>query len=187
MPGVNDLALKWPELAREWHPDNELGPEQYLPYSNIKVKWLCQWGHEWETTINKRTASLTKCPACAGRKTSQVELDVLCSLSRYSEVRSGSLVAGLKVDILVPKFKLVVEYDGLRWHKDRTAQDAKNSLLVIKQGYSLHRLRENGLQFLAVDHHAYSESAFTWSKDLEEIDAQVDSCFASRLASLRSS
>ncbi len=72
MSGFNDLATKYPELAKEWNYDkNELGPDSYFPTSLTKVWWRCELGHEWEATIKARISGrngITKCPYCSNKK-----------------------------------------------------------------------------------------------------------------------
>lgn len=70
IPGENDLASTFPDIARAWHPtkNGELTAENVSPYSNRKVWWQCELGHEWETIIAHRAAKGTGCPYCAGRK-----------------------------------------------------------------------------------------------------------------------
>ncbi|NCT56932.1 MAG: zinc-ribbon domain-containing protein [Legionella sp.] len=65
----NNLAVKSPELVKEWHPDknNELMPEMFLPRSNKKVWWLCGKGHEWQASIDNRFNG-TNCPLCWSAK-----------------------------------------------------------------------------------------------------------------------
>jgi hypothetical protein len=35
----NNLEVKFPELASEWHPDNEKQMNEYLPGSHTKAQW----------------------------------------------------------------------------------------------------------------------------------------------------
>jgi hypothetical protein len=67
-----NLAIKFPKLAAEWHPDrNEnLAPEQITPGSDRKVWWRCKNGHEWEAVVSSRATGVG-CPYCAGKKTSR--------------------------------------------------------------------------------------------------------------------
>ena len=60
----------YPNIAKEWciSKNNGLLPTQVKPYSNKKVWWECQYNHEWEATINKRTADESKCPVCSNRQ-----------------------------------------------------------------------------------------------------------------------
>ncbi|HAT4693299.1 zinc-ribbon domain-containing protein [Legionella pneumophila serogroup 1] len=61
----NNLAIKSPELVKEWHPEknNGLRPEMFLPRSNKKIWWLCTHLHEWQATIDNRFNG-TNCPHC---------------------------------------------------------------------------------------------------------------------------
>ena len=65
----NNLAVKCPELVKEWHLErnNELKPEMFLPRSNKKVWWLCEYLHEWQASIDNRFNG-TNCPYCWSAK-----------------------------------------------------------------------------------------------------------------------
>ena len=41
----NCLLTKNPKLCAEWHPDNELKPNEVTSGSGIKVKWQCKENH----------------------------------------------------------------------------------------------------------------------------------------------
>lgn len=64
---------KFPELAKEWHPEkNGLQlPSMLSCGSNIKVWWKCPKGenHEWQNAIVNRIQNPT-CPFCCGRRVS---------------------------------------------------------------------------------------------------------------------
>lgn len=70
VPGANDLATFYPEIAKEWHPtkNGTLTPETVSPYSNKKVWWICVLGHEYLAVIGLRTQRGDGCPYCAGHK-----------------------------------------------------------------------------------------------------------------------
>ena len=70
LKGYNDLKTKFPDIAREWHPNKngDLLPEEVMGGSGKKAWWLCPNGHEYEQTINKRTSRNSTCPICSGRK-----------------------------------------------------------------------------------------------------------------------
>lgn len=69
IPEETDLATKFPTIASEWdYSKNEKGPEEYLPYSNQPVHWVCEAGHQWEEKINNRTANGLDCPYCGGSR-----------------------------------------------------------------------------------------------------------------------
>jgi hypothetical protein len=67
----NNLAVKRPELARQWHPtkNGTLVPTEISPQSSKEVWWICGKGHEWVAKpANRRDHS--GCPQCYSRKLS---------------------------------------------------------------------------------------------------------------------
>ena len=68
LPGYNDLATKFPAIAKQWHPtlNGDLTPDQVTPGSNKRVWWVCGEGHVWDAVINNRTRKGYGCPVCAG-------------------------------------------------------------------------------------------------------------------------
>lgn len=61
-----NLVVVNPNLAREWHPENngKLTPYDVTPKSNKKVWWICPGGHEWQARVFHRTRG-TDCPYCS--------------------------------------------------------------------------------------------------------------------------
>jgi len=66
MVGETDLATVHPELVKEWDYEKNYPkkPEDYTSQSNMKVWWVCEEGHSWETLIYDRHNG-TGCPYCA--------------------------------------------------------------------------------------------------------------------------
>lgn len=64
----NSLHSQYPELAKEWNyeKNGDLMPSGVAPFSNKKVWWLCDNGHEWQAAISNRSNG-TGCPYCRGR------------------------------------------------------------------------------------------------------------------------
>lgn len=69
MPGVDDLATRYPKLSAEWdHEKNTLDPHTILPGCNKKVFWICsKCGYNWVASVNSRTSRKSGCPCCSGR------------------------------------------------------------------------------------------------------------------------
>ena len=69
LKGYNDLESKYPKLAKEWHPTKNgfLKPSDVTSNSDKKVWWICSKGHEWKTSISKRTKG-RGCPYCSGQQ-----------------------------------------------------------------------------------------------------------------------
>ncbi len=69
LEGFNDLATKFPELARSWdvEKNSPLLPSQVLFGSEAKVWWTCSADsrHSWSAKISSRSAQNTGCPICA--------------------------------------------------------------------------------------------------------------------------
>ncbi len=49
---------------------------------------------------------------------------------------------GYELDVYIPSRKIAIEYDGYRWHKDKTEQDLLKNSRCVKDGISLYRIRE---------------------------------------------
>jgi very-short-patch-repair endonuclease len=64
----NNLAVKRPDLIREWNSikNGKLTAFDVLPNSAKKVWWKCEKGHEWLSTIYKvyKRKGNTRCPVC---------------------------------------------------------------------------------------------------------------------------
>jgi len=67
--GDNSLQILNPELAREWHPikNGALIPSDVKSFSNAKVWWVCNRGHEWKSAVAKRSDG-QRCPYCSGQR-----------------------------------------------------------------------------------------------------------------------
>jgi len=63
LPGFNDLATLFPEVAAE---ADRWDPRTYTSKSGIRKRWRCALGHTWNTTIALRTPPHSRgCPECA--------------------------------------------------------------------------------------------------------------------------
>ena len=70
LPGENDMASQFPEIARQWHPtkNGPLLPSQVTPACKRRVWWICPLGHEYVAAVGMRTKRNSGCPYCAGKK-----------------------------------------------------------------------------------------------------------------------
>lgn len=70
LAGFNDLASRFPDVARQWHPERNgvLRPDGVTAYSNRRVYWLCPKGHTYRAAVAARTRQDCGCPYCAGRR-----------------------------------------------------------------------------------------------------------------------
>ena len=70
LPGENDLASQFPEVAAQWNEEKNgaLTPDQVSAYSNRRVWWTCERGHAWQASVAARVKNHSGCPYCTGRK-----------------------------------------------------------------------------------------------------------------------
>lgn len=68
--GQNDLASIFPNIALQWHTtrNGNRSPENVTAFSNHRVWWRCDQGHEYQCTVAHRTQGGANCPYCANRK-----------------------------------------------------------------------------------------------------------------------
>ncbi|UOE75846.1 zinc-ribbon domain-containing protein [Parageobacillus thermoglucosidasius] len=59
----------FPDISKEWNYQKncDKDPYSFTPYSNKKVWWICNKGHEWQATIGNRVRG-SRCPFCLGIK-----------------------------------------------------------------------------------------------------------------------
>ncbi len=76
----NCLAIKNPELAKEWHStkNGSLTPYDVTCGSRKKVWWKCSKNHEWESKISDRNNG-NGCPSCSGRYVSKEYNLLVCN------------------------------------------------------------------------------------------------------------
>ena len=165
--GFNDLASAHSDLACEWSPRNKFGPGNVTAGSGRKVWWRCSscaW--EWMTAVYSRTKG-TGCPKCCLQQTSKIEGELFRHLSEeFGDAEQGVRVGRWSVDVLIPKQKVVVEYDGTYWHQDREQHDTRKTLDLLKLGYRVVRIREQSNQHtlpsLGIDNPRYLELTYTY-------------------------
>ena len=133
--GKNDLQTTSPTLAKEWnHEKNkDLTPTNVLPNSNKKVWWKCKKGHEWQAAIYNRNKG-SDCPICKSeRHTSFPEFILSYYLEKYGlDVIHSYQAQGYELDIYIPTKKIVIEYDGYFWHKNKIEKDLKKIISAKK-------------------------------------------------------
>ena len=65
----NNLAVQFPQIAKEWHPtkNGDLTPKDVTYGSGKQVWWKCSKGHNWQTTAVSRSKGKS-CPYCGRQK-----------------------------------------------------------------------------------------------------------------------
>lgn len=154
---TNSLAGRAPALSKEWHPskNGRLLPSQVVAGSHRLVWWQCarDADHVWRTPVKARAIEGLGCPECTLAQQSKSEIRLSAELALFFEVaplhdkpvvrsrRSG-------VDIALPKIRVVVEYDGWYWHKDKIKSDIAKTRALESLGWRVLRVREEGLPLI---------------------------------------
>lgn len=163
--GQTDLGTVRPDVAAWWHPENTSTPGDHTQFSNAKVLWRCPTGHVWKARIAKRSSG-HGCRECSKHQSSEIEhrfrdsfADLLTNARGESVISNESGhydKATFKVDIEGEwnGRKVVVEYDGIRWHRDEATfgVDGGKTRALLAMGYVVVRIRENALPFLTIQH-----------------------------------
>jgi rubrerythrin len=156
-PG-RSLADLRPDIAAEWHPTKNTPLEAADVNAGSKKPrwWQCPTcGHEWSTTPDKRTRRGDGCPKCSliGVSARQVRLE-------YELAAAGLPVAHdyppipvhrrspVRADIVVPDLRVIVEYDGVRFHAELDRRDRAQTAALKSVGWTVLRVREQPLHGL---------------------------------------
>lgn len=173
IPGETDLATINPDLAAEFSDRNPMSANEITSKSGKKVWWTCYKGHEWESTVYNRTNG-NGCPHCKNLGASSIEIIMLCSFSRYGEVRHHHKIGSHIVDVFMPGRNLVIEYDGYYWHRNRYEKDASKTLDILEAGFNVIRLREPRLNDLAIEHEGFYQAPVAWAAGIDTFNSSVD-------------
>lgn len=118
----NNLLEAHPNLAAEWHEKNDRKPSEVTAVSGYRAFWRCLNGHEFYVRVCDRVNYGTGCSKCLGRAGTGAETDLveyLETLEVAVERNDRKILGGLELDIVVPKSKVAIEFNGLYWHSDK--------------------------------------------------------------------
>ena len=85
------------ELLLEWDRGKNRGldPSALAPCSHQKIWWVCEKGHQWQSTLFSRVDQKRGCPYCAGQKPVPGETDLAALrpevAARWDQEQNGSL------------------------------------------------------------------------------------------------
>ena len=147
--GQTDLATLRPDIAGEL-VDKEMA-RVLRPGSSKRMRWVCEKGHEWETSVYARTKpDGTRCPICSGHGTSKGErelADFVESLLPGIEVirNDQSVLPGkYELDVVVPSLKVAFEFNGTYWHSEAAGKGRgyhrQKRELAESAGYTLYHI-----------------------------------------------
>src|SRR6478736_4190219 len=147
-----------PNIALEWHPtrNGDRRPDEFKPGSAYKAWWKClARGHEWQVSVvNRNGPRASGCPTCTMWGTSATQIRIA-----YELVAAGVPVVldhpkiavtgrrPVAADIIVPKNRVVIEYDGSQHHAaaDAFDRDCRQTAALTAAGWTVVRIRPEAL------------------------------------------
>lgn len=123
LPGFNDLAFQFPELAAEWD-DKSRGPETVTSKSGYSAFWKCNRGHRWQARVVDRHRF--GCPDCnASNFVSGFETEVAVFIkARLPDAELKTTFRGFRkdgiteLDVYIPDLNFAIECNGVYWHSE---------------------------------------------------------------------
>ena len=171
LAGFNDIATTHSKLVREWNYDkNDCSPQEFTFGSSKKVWWKCDYGHEWEETINQRTSPKRNynCPYCSNHRTIDIKGKNNINYSKYNTIVSHgekevfeyiksilpenttilnndkTVLKTQELDIYIPDYNIAIEYNGAYWHKESELRDKYYHYNKWK------KCNDNGIQLITI-------------------------------------
>ena len=152
---TNNLLAHGPaSILAEWDQEanGNLSPDSVTLGSGTKVAWKCSIvdEHTWHTTVATRTRQGSGCPHCTLVPRSAQEMRLaheLAALIGFDlEVHKVRFAGRLRdVDIVLDDLKLIVEFDGAYWHRNKVDKDREKTALMEEAGWQVIRVRERPL------------------------------------------
>ena len=172
-----NFAAMFPEKAKMWHPTKNKNkkPDEFLPMSNQKAHWQCEFGHEFAAEISSLGRSTGNgCRMCS-HQTSTPEIRILTECEYiFSEVLSRFRINNNEIDIYIPELKIGIEFDGSYWHKSKEKKDKKKNDLFKEKNISLIRVREFPLEKIDKNDICVSQDKIT-KQDIDRIFKTINS------------
>ena len=108
VPGENDLASIYPDIAKEWDPTNSATPDQVAPHSSKSYLWVCPKGHpSYIMSVSHRTGRGSGCPLCKPQKVCEAQSQRVYQyttdgrlIAEYSSCTEASKKAGLSTSMI---------------------------------------------------------------------------------------
>lgn len=142
--GYNDLATQLPTLASEWSNKNIIKPTEVTVHSNIKVYWVCPFGHEDYFMSIKQRSNRQGCPICAQQsQTSFPEQAIYFYLKKvFPDTVNRYIFDGREIDIFIPSKNIGIEYNGYYSHIKKAEKDMLKKTFLESVGISLLVVKE---------------------------------------------
>jgi hypothetical protein len=152
---TNSLASKFPEIAQEFDLslNSPLTPNDITFGSGKKYWWRCAINpeHSWTATASSRTGQLkTGCPECVIAPRSRREILLAHEIGSFFKIdqldhRVKAVGKVFDCDIVLRGERIIIEYDGSFWHKEKVQSDTEKTEALKSDGWKVIRVREEPL------------------------------------------
>ena len=172
------VEYMFPNLAKEWHLDNEIKPNEITPGSGVKVWWKCIKNntHEWEAVISSRTNG-HGCPHCCVRF-SKISLHWLGYINSTRDIQYGSTETGgefripttrYDADGYCEKTNTIYEFHGDLWHGNpqKYPKDAINPVTKTTYGELYERTQTKKQKILELGYNYIEMWESDWQRAIK--------------------
>lgn len=149
--GFNDLATTHPHIAAQWDADSNkqtgFDPTMVSAGSERSFWWTCPVGHRMNSAVKVRVRN-AGCAQCSVITSSRVEIELRCEFQAVGipvDMNTRRWAIGAKtfqLDICAPDWKLIIEFDGWRWHEQGFEQDLRKTRFLKAHGWTVIRIRD---------------------------------------------
>jgi hypothetical protein len=145
----DSVAYHFPHIVKQLHPTNngDIDPSNIRSWTLRKYWFICDYGHEWKTTMHSRSSG-SNCPDCH-RSTSSVQIFIYAGLDfLFDDVKHSEVVHGKELDIFIKDYDVGIEYDGNIFHKKKEEIDLNKNKVMEDNNILLIRVRDHRLNKL---------------------------------------
>ncbi len=145
------LLSEYPDYAAMFHvPKNGITPDQVPKSNNKNYWWKCpRCGSVFQGRVSDVVRGKRVCGECTNKKRSFPEYCLGYYFLKADKDRQiNRRIDGYQFDFYLPKYNLLVEYDGYPWHNRAAARanDEKKDQIARSHNIPLLRLRDSRLE-----------------------------------------
>ena len=125
---------------------NGVTPNDVSKMNGKSFWWKCQrCGNEFKGKVSDVVQGHRVCSECSNTRRSFPEYCLgyyLLQIDKDREINKN--IEGYKFDLFLPKYNLVIEYDGYPWHNSKMSRknDATKDRICKEKGHTLLRIRD---------------------------------------------
>lgn len=152
-----------PELLSEWdYEKNDLDPNKCIFILNKRVYLICnRCKNNFSCTLRQKIKNRYCCPNCSLKNSSRIERLIFYFMDKvFKNIKNNEFYENLinkknnfSYDIMISDLepKLIIEYDGSFFHKEKMKFDKLKTKKIIKNGFNCLRIREFPLEKIKKD------------------------------------